>query len=845
MVDDVSELDLPQNVIDLLIEKWNITRLHPPQAKALPVALSGENLLLSIPTASGKSLVAYLAIIQRILIEKPGSRAYYLVPLKALASEKVQELREAGQYLGFTVGMAVGDRAGETVSLDQADVIVATSEKFDSLIRNREDFLNQVSIVVADEVHLIHDRSRGPTMEVNLARIKHERPEAQILALSATVGNADEIADWLEAKKIQSDWRPVVLRYGTVCEGLVEPRLQVGPNVEEIELPPPFTLEDEGDNLRNVLSSTVIDGGQVLIFRSTRRFAEGSATKLGKWFHKRMLTWQSQPDSSPVDMDVTARMKALAELAQAIEESEESTLMGEKLTEALHGGVAFHHAGLTSNQRRLIEEAFRNRILFAICATPTLAAGVNLPARRVIIRDLTRWDDGLNRPLPRMEVHQMLGRAGRPRYDPYGDAWLMARHLEHADEIAQFYFNNEPEDVESKLAADPAMRVHVLAAIATGGQRDRDSLGRFFRQTFLGHIVENDWLEERIDGIIAWLIEHRFIERTGEDSVVAKRLAASEAVEVEEEWDDEKPLWAQSAETVEGVDLQEVVEMKTRPKLPAVIGFQTAGELSAPSSDEVIPDSPAMTYTATPFGERVSRLYLDPLSGLILREGLRKARKILCRIIEDRSISPWALLHLVACTPDFPPLWPSGKQMQMMLQKANAMSEQTLLESHDLNSLGYLPEAESLTKSAWTLHHWIDESTLREIEGELGVAPGDLRVRVDHADWLMNAARQICANDEDVDPLLIDAGAELIEILDIMRRRITNGCKEDLLSLISIRGVGRVRARTLANHGYRTPLEICQITKKAAQKLADERGWSPQLVQNIMQAAGNAIQSKR
>ena len=115
--------------------------------------------------------------------------------------------------------MAVGDRAGETVSLDQADVIVATSEKFDSLMRNRDGFLNQVSIVVADEVHLIHDQSRGPTMEVNLARVKHERPEAQILALSATVGNADEIADWLQAKKIQSDWRPVVLRYGTVCDG--------------------------------------------------------------------------------------------------------------------------------------------------------------------------------------------------------------------------------------------------------------------------------------------------------------------------------------------------------------------------------------------------------------------------------------------------------------------------------------------------------------------------------------------------------------------------------------------------------------------------------------------------
>ncbi|MEE2759231.1 MAG: DEAD/DEAH box helicase [Candidatus Thermoplasmatota archaeon] len=845
MVVEVSELDLPPNVIDLLVNEWNITRLHPPQAEALPIALSGENLLLAIPTASGKSLVAYLAIIQRILVDSPGTRAFYLVPLKALASEKVEELREAGDHLGFTVGMAVGDRAGETVSLDQADVIVATSEKFDSLMRNREGFLSRVSIVVADEIHLIHDRSRGPTMEVNLARVKHEQPDAQILALSATVGNADEIADWLDATKIQSDWRPVILRYGTVCEGLVEPRLQVGPGVEKMNLPPPFNLKDEGENLRNILISTVYDGGQVLIFRSTRRYSEGSASKLGKWFFKRMQSWQEKSEGSPEGFDVNERISLLAEIASEIESSEESTLMGERLAEAIRGGVAFHHAGLTTAQRRIIENAFRNRILFAICATPTLAAGVNLPARRVVVRDLTRWDDGLSRPLPRMEVHQMLGRAGRPRYDPLGDAWLIARHLEHADEIADLYFNNDSEDVESKLAADPAMRVHVLAAIATGGQRDRYSLGGFFQQTFLGHGVERDWLEGRIDGIISWLAEHRFIEKTGEDPVVAERLAAKEAVEIQEEWDDEKPLWAQSAESIEGVGLQDFSERKPRPKRPAVIGFQTASDLATPQTDQVIPDSPAMTYIATPFGERVSRLYLDPLSGLILREGLRKARKILCRIIEDRSISPWALLHLIACTPDFPPLWPSGKQMKMMTDKVSSMSDQTLLEGHELNSLGYMPEAESLAKSAWTLNQWIDESTLREIESELGVAPGDLRVRVDHADWLMNAARQICVNDEEKDPLLVDADVDLAQIIDIMRRRIPNGCKEDLLALISIRGVGRVRARTLANHGYRTPLEICRITKNAAQKLADERGWSPLLVQNIMQAAERAIQTKR
>jgi helicase len=252
-----------------------------------------------------------------------------------------------------------------------------------------------------------------------------------------------------------------------------------------------------------------------------------------------------------------------------------------------------------------------------------------------------------------------------------------------------------------------------------------------------------------------------------------------------------------------------------------------------------------MTYAPTAFGERVSRLYLDPLSGLILREGLRRARQILCRVIEDRSISPWALLHLIACTPDFPPMWPTGKQAEMLDVKVRAMADQVLLDGVDLNGLGFLQEAETLAKSAWTLDRWIEEDSLREIESLLSVAPGDLRVRVDHADWLLNAARQICVNDEDVDPTLAEADPDLIDMLDIMRKRVANGCRQDLLGLIAIRGVGRVRARVLANHGYRTPLEVCRIPAKSQQRLADEWGWSQQMVRNIMTAAERSIQGRR
>lgn len=841
----VRKLDLPSGVAELLTEVWGIERLHPPQAEAVPVVLEGRNLLLSIPTASGKSLVAYLAMFQRLLVDAPGSRAFYLVPLKALASEKVGELREAGDALGLSVGMAVGDRSGETVSLDTADIIVATSEKFDSLLRNKADLMARMSIVVADEVHLIHDRGRGPTMEVNLARVKHEKPHAQIIALAATVGNAAQLADWLGATLIQSDWRPVVLRYGTVTDGLVEARRQVGPEAAGRALPPPFELPKGGDEPQRILLSTVLDGGQMLLFRGTRRYAEGSAVKLGATMFKRLRKWQKDGAEAPEGLDVEARLAALAEVARKVEGGEEHTMLGDRLAEAVRGGVAFHHAGLTTRLRGIIEDAFRDRLLFAISATPTLAAGVNLPARRVIVRDISRWEDGLSRLLPRMEVHQMLGRAGRPGYDTLGEAWLIARNLDHADDIAERYFEEEPEAVESKLAAEPAMRVHVLAAIATGGQRDRESLGRFFEQTFLATRIPREMLQSRIDEIVQWLVTHRFITRGEIDPDVSP--AAVDPDGAEEDWDDEMPTWAQSASAHEGVDLALKPEPQAapRPKRPAIIGFEKASAIVAETPLSEAPDAPGQTYAATAFGERVSRLYLDPLSGLILREGLRRAREVICRVIEDRSISPWALLHLAACTPDFPPLWPTPRQSEMMDAKARAMADQTLLESVELHALGYMQEVESLAKSTWALERWIEEDSLRDIEGELGVAPGDLRVRVDHADWLLTAARQICANDEEVDPMLAEADTELIELLDIMRRRVVNGCRQDLLALIAIRGVGRVRARTLASHGYRTPLEVARIPPRSQSKLADERGWSPTLVRNVMQAAERAIQGGR
>ena len=211
----VDELELPDGVIEVLQEE-GIVELHPPQAKAVSFALDGKNLMLAIPTASGKSLVAYLAVLKHVL--EWGGKALYIVPLRALASEKFDDLKKF-ERLGVKVAMSAGDLDSPDPQLDDFDIIVATSEKADSLLRHQSAWLGHITLVVADEVHLIHDPGRGPTLEVTLTKFRKLNPSLQVIALSATIKNAREVADWLNAELVTSEWRPTPLKEGVFLDG--------------------------------------------------------------------------------------------------------------------------------------------------------------------------------------------------------------------------------------------------------------------------------------------------------------------------------------------------------------------------------------------------------------------------------------------------------------------------------------------------------------------------------------------------------------------------------------------------------------------------------------------------
>ncbi len=480
----VDDLGLDERIPQILASQ-GITELYPPQQESIGPALEGKNLVLAIPTASGKSLVAYLAILKSVL---NGGKALYIVPLRALAREKYDDLRSF-EPLGLRVALAMGDYDTDDPTLQRYDVIVATSEKADSLLRHRSHWLGQLTVVIADEVHLINDAGRGPTLEVTLAKLRQVNPKAQIIALSATIANSYEIAEWLEGVHIKSEWRPVPLKAGVYAAGRIFWSDQTTK----------YLLES-GDDLDVLVKDSLKDGGQCLIFVNTRQSTETVARKLMK------------PVGLFIHPDEAETLSSIAEEEARVQE--ESTSVGNRLARCVRSGTAFHHAGLTNEQRKLVEENFKKGVIKVIVASPTLAFGVNLPARRVIIRDTRRYDSNYGyTPLSVMEIKQMCGRAGRPRYDPYGEAILVARHEEDAEFLQEAYLDAEPEAVESKLGTEPALRVHILAVIATEHVRTEAELFRFMERTFYAHQGDVQDIEGRIQAVLTFLEAEGFIRR--------------------------------------------------------------------------------------------------------------------------------------------------------------------------------------------------------------------------------------------------------------------------------------------------------------------------------------------
>ncbi len=757
---DVADLPgVPEWLPDHLRDD-GIEELYPPQAEAVEAGVTeGENLVASIPTASGKTLIAELAMLSSVA---RGGKALYIVPLRALASEKQADFEEFEQY-GLDIGVSTGNYESEGGWLADKDIVVATSEKVDSLVRNDAPWIEDLTCVVTDEVHLVDDGERGPTLEVTLAKLRRLNPDLQTVALSATIGNAEALATWLDAGLVDSDWRPIDLQKGVHYGQALH--LEDGSQQR-------LSVQNNEKQTAAIVRDTLEDDGSTLVFVNSRRNAEAAAGRL----------------ANTVRPHLTAEERdQLADIAEEIRDVSD-TETSDDLADAVADGAAFHHAGLSRGHRELVEDAFRDRLVKVVCATPTLAAGVNTPSRRVVVRDWRRYDGsaGGMAPLSVLEVHQMMGRAGRPGLDPYGEAVLIASSHDEVDELFERYVWADPEPVRSKLAAEPALRTHILATVASGFARSRSGLLEFLEQTlYASQTDDSGQLERVVDDVLTYLQRNDFLEIEGGEldatslghtvsRLYLDPMSAAEIVDGLRDWE----RGASDSTSASGSPADAPAEP------PADSGFTTASELAEGADGSVDADA-------------------DP-----------------------DDISALGLYHLVSRTPDMYQLYLRSGDREEYEMELFEREDELLGPTPSEFEEGRFEDWLSALKTARLLEDWateVDEATITE---RYGVGPGDIRGKVETAQWLLGAAESLAS---EVD---LDAARAISEA----RIRVEHGVREELVDLAGVRGVGRKRARRLFQAGITDRAQLRDADKSVV--LAALRGRR-KTAENVLENAGH------
>lgn len=442
-----------------------------------------SNYIISIPTASGKTVLGILPALKTIL---NGGKAVYAAPLLSIQNEKVKEFKSFEKH-----GIKVGKHPSNS------DLSVMVFESFDALTRFSWNVLREVATLIIDEFHMIGEYSRGPTLESAITRAKIINPSLRIIALSATLKNIDEIEQWLDGKTVEHDYRPVPLNK----------------EVLDAEM---FNTKNKNDVIVKIVEKAIEDNSQALSFVSTRRFTESLATYVAKKIDKKTTKEQKQKFKQVADklLEVPKKKGSLP------------TTTCLKLAEAAEKGVVFHHAGLFNEQKEIIEDEFRNGNILMITATPSLMYGVNLPSKYVVIRDHTRWTSNGPASIPVFDYEQMSGRAGRPQYDDVGYSYLVAKTMDEAFDLEARYVNGEIELTNSKLIDNKdAIYKQIIAQIASSLSKNLDDLNDFFGKTLYGFQMKNnpsmsmfaqDSLNWELESALEFLLQNGIIRATPE-----------------------------------------------------------------------------------------------------------------------------------------------------------------------------------------------------------------------------------------------------------------------------------------------------------------------------------------
>ncbi|CAF0883929.1 unnamed protein product [Brachionus calyciflorus] len=495
----------PQTIIENY-KSIGIKEIFDWQAECLSskkVSDERGNLVYSAPTSAGKTLVAELLMLKNVLDLR--RKAIVILPFVSLAKEKLNHLQfilsesylKADGFIGST---------SPSGGFSTVDIAVCTIEKANSLLNRLidDDQIFEIGVIVIDELHMVNDTGRGYLLELILSKIKYlclksgNKSRIQLIGMSATLPNLKVVADWLDASLYQTDYRPIKLIESIKFEDKIydkDNQLISTLNIDK-------RIENDTDLLVQLVYETIVNKLGVLVFSPTKSRCETLAENIARGIyyleknHNEKLTFLNKEKI----------IECLNELKNT------PAGLDPQLGKTIRYGIAFHHAGLTVEEREIVENYFRDGYLLVIVCTSTLSSGINFPARRVIIR--TPVFNG--RPIDIMSYKQMSGRAGRKGKDTLGESILMCANL-NEKKIAENLLNSEiPELVTSEAQKELSSSIKraLLETIVSGvASRKKEIID--YVKCFLSHSLVDDLGYEKY---LKWLNSNQFLDIVSSNS---------------------------------------------------------------------------------------------------------------------------------------------------------------------------------------------------------------------------------------------------------------------------------------------------------------------------------------
>ena len=773
--------------------KNNIYKLRDIQKEAIKRGLYfGKSFLVVAPSGSGKTLIGELCILNNVL--KGYGKAVYLVPFKALASEKYYYFKRSYEKYGAITELSIGDVDVDDEKLKKAHIIVTTYEKMDSILRSfqEREWIRDIRTIVIDEVHSIGEDKRGPRLESLIVRLNEFLVSPQIVALSATVANPKFFASWLSTlgqqfELIESDKRPVPLKY-------------------DITLTP-----NRDSTIKRYVNEILGKNGQVIVFVNRRKGAQKLALYLSTSVSGKLSTQE---------------LETCKKLSQQLDKIKGGI---SDLKRSIRGGVVFHHAGLLPKERYIVEKYFNQRVIKVICCTTTLSAGINSPARLVIVKDFKRYETSGDRirdfskyhehpskafsffePYSGNQIFQMLGRAGRPGMDTVGRGILLVNDSSEKNWVEKHYFDSNVgakklvpkyNPIKSAINSTETLREQVLLRVFEGSGITIEELKHFFEKTYFWYSIKDK--EIPIDQFLRIKeISPENILKLHSSPKTIERLAKSKV---------QQKITEIANDLIEGAVKTDFGVFEVR--FDVMRGIQCSCKFENRVENNMIgQDSFSfvfcdhitvfLMYLLTHEEEKV-RLYAKDIvpksvkdqyilsylveKGLIAREGA----KLKCSKFGELIIRLY--------------LYPSsGVKIRYMLENDKVQKNDyvSLIDAafEILKSEGRVRDFKMKDPIIW----WADEEDLQKILDRFNLYAGDLFSMKE------NVLRVITFIGIIASFLDEDEVANMCETLSI---RVKNGIKEELFDLVlRLKNVGRVKARALFNAGLKTANDVLKQT---------------------------------